>query len=63
LKFNGKIQIPVCVHYDIILGRNVNTVKKKAETVLGATPQTRLEPETERTEYTFKFISLHQNSG
>jgi hypothetical protein len=63
LKFNGKIQIHACVHYDIILGRNVNTVKKRAGTVLGATHQIRLEPKAERTEYTFQFISLHQNSG
>jgi hypothetical protein len=36
LEFNGAIQIPVCVDYVNFLCRNINTVKKKAETVLGA---------------------------
>lgn len=62
MEFNGAMQIPVCVHYVNFLERNINTVNKIAETVLGTTQETELESKVEKTDYTCKFISLHQNS-
>jgi hypothetical protein len=44
-----------------VLGENINTVKKDAETLLQAGRKVGLEVNTEKTKYTV--VSSHQNAG
>jgi hypothetical protein len=61
LEFNGTHQLLVYADEVILLGENINIIKKNAEAVLDASKEIGLEVKSEKTKYLF--MSRHQTAG
>jgi biotin operon repressor len=61
LKLNGTHQLLTYVRDVNLLGGNINTIKKNAETVIDALKEVGLEVNAEKTKY--MLVSRHQNAG
>jgi hypothetical protein len=61
LKLNGTHQLLAYGDDEDMLGNNIDTVKKRTETLSDASKEVDLEVNAEKTKY--MFLSLHQNAG
>jgi hypothetical protein len=61
LKLNGTHQLLACADDVILLGDNVDTVKKNMETLIDASKEVGLKINVEKTKY--MLLSRHQNAG
>jgi hypothetical protein len=63
LKLNGTHQLFVYADDVNLLGDNIDTIKRNTQTLIDASKQIGLEVNTEKTKYTRKLLSHHQNAG
>jgi hypothetical protein len=61
LKLNGTHQLLACADNVILLGDNIDTMKKNTETLISASKEVGLEINVEKTKYIL--LSRHQNVG
>jgi hypothetical protein len=61
LKLNGTHQLLVCADDVNLLGDNIDTIKKKTETLIGGCKEVGLEVNAEKRNYLL--LSRHQNAG
>jgi hypothetical protein len=61
LKLNGTHQLLAYADDVNLLGRNIDSIKKKTETLIGASKEVGLEINAEKTKY--MLLSYHQNAG
>jgi hypothetical protein len=63
LKLNGTHQLLVYAEDVNLLENNIDTTKKNTEALIDTSKEVALEVNTEKTTYTSKLISQHQNAG